>query len=114
MSRFDYEPLLVPGLLQTPAYMRTLITSRCPTLDRETIELHIEARSNRQALLDKTPLVQFSFIIGEDALRNPLGGAETMREQLEHLLPVGTQRNVEIQVMPSACGYTQGLTVHSS
>lgn len=109
VSRYDYDPLLVPGLLQTPAYTKALFSSHCPPLNDETMELLAEARVNRQKLLDKTPLVQFSFIIGEAALRNLIGGEEVMREQLEHLLRVGAERNVQLQVIPATVGYHPGL-----
>jgi transcriptional regulator with XRE-family HTH domain len=109
VSRFAYDPLLVPGLLQTEDYARALFSSHCPPLDEETIELHTEARLNRQKLLTKTPMVQLSFVVSETALTNQMGGEEVMCRQLEHLLRVGGLRNVELQVMPAASGYHPGL-----
>lgn len=73
VSRFDYDPLLVPGLLQTEGYARALFLSHYPPLDDETVELHTEARLNRQKLLTNAPIVQLSFIVGEAALTNPIG-----------------------------------------
>ncbi|MEU1941204.1 helix-turn-helix transcriptional regulator [Streptomyces sp. NPDC020125] len=109
VSRFAYDPLLVPGLLQTEDYVKALFSSHCPPLDEETIELHTDARLNRQKMLTKTPIVQLSFVVGETALTNPMGGKEVMRGQLEHLLMVGALRNVELQVMPASAGYHPGL-----
>ncbi|WP_432077086.1 helix-turn-helix domain-containing protein [Streptomyces wuyuanensis] len=109
VSRFSYDPLLVPGLLQTEEYARALFTAHCPPLPDEMIEQHIEARLSRQRLLSKTPPVDLSFIIGESVLRNALCGRNTMRAQLEHLLKAGAQRNVEIQIMPEAVGFHPGL-----
>ncbi|MEO3976468.1 DUF5753 domain-containing protein [Streptomyces sp. CAU 1734] len=109
VSRFSYDPLLVPGLLQTEAYTRALFSSHCPQLDEETIDMLAEARINRQKLLTRTPIVQFSFIINEAVLLNSIGGAEVMREQLTHLLDIARLRNVELQVMPAASGYHPGL-----
>lgn len=68
VSRFDYDPLLVPGLLQAEGYTRALFLSHYPPLGDETVELHTEARLNRQKVLTKAPIVQLSFIIGEAAL----------------------------------------------
>ncbi|MDR3081800.1 MAG: helix-turn-helix transcriptional regulator [Streptomyces sp.] len=109
VSRFDYDPLLVPGLLQTERYTRALFVQHYPPLDDETVELHTEARLNRQKLLTKVPIVKLSFIIGEAALTNPIGGDDVMREQLQHLLSVGGLRNVELQIIPAESGYHPGL-----
>jgi transcriptional regulator with XRE-family HTH domain len=75
ISRFSYDPLLVPGLLQTEDYARALFAGHCPPLDDDTIEQHVEARLHRQQLLTRTPIVQLCFIIGEAALANPVGGS---------------------------------------
>jgi transcriptional regulator with XRE-family HTH domain len=109
VSRFSYDPLLVPGLLQTEEYARALFTAHCPPLPDEMIEQHIEARISRQRVLTKTPPVDLSFIIGESVLLNAVGGRDVMRTQLDHLLQAGAQRNVEIQVMPAATGFHPGL-----
>ncbi|MCF6526160.1 helix-turn-helix transcriptional regulator [Streptomyces sp. JJ36] len=109
VSRFSYDPLLVPGLLQTEDYARVLFAGHCPPLSDETVERHVEARLARQRLLDRTPLVELCFVIGESALTNPVGGSEVLRTQLQRLLAVGRQRNVEIQVMPAGRGFHTGL-----
>jgi hypothetical protein len=109
LSRFSYDPLLVPGLLQTEAYARVLFAGHCPPLSAEIIDQHTEARLSRQKLLTRVPLAELSFIIAEEALRNPLGDPEVMSGQWQHLLEVGVLRSVEIQVMPAACGFHSGL-----
>jgi hypothetical protein len=78
-------------------------------LDEETIEDSVDARLNRQKILIKSPIVDFSFVIGEAALRQELGGPETMREQYRHLLRQGELRNVSVQVMPLGVGFHPGL-----
>ncbi len=109
VSRFSYDPLLVPGLLQTERYARALFASRTPPLDDDTIEQHVEARLHRQRLLTRTPITALSFIVGESALLNPIGGREVRQEQLHHLLSCAELRNVEAQVMPAACGFHPGV-----
>ena len=51
ITHWSYETTVVPGLLQTPGYARTLIENRCPPLDEETVEERIEGRVERQAIL---------------------------------------------------------------
>ncbi|MGW4086251.1 helix-turn-helix domain-containing protein [Streptomyces sp. NPDC004822] len=109
VSRFEHEPLLVPGLLQTEEYARALFAGHCPPLGEEIVDQHTEARLGRQKLLTRVPLAELSFIIGEEALRNPVGDRDVMRGQWQHLLEVGALRNVEVQVMPAAPGFHSGL-----
>ncbi|MGA5797669.1 DUF5753 domain-containing protein [Streptomyces cellulosae] len=102
VSRFPYDPMLVPGLLQTEAYARALLESHFPPLEEEAIEQHLTARLARQSLLmRKNPCVVFSFVIEEGALRRAVGGDIVLAEQLAHLRECARRRNVEIQVMPT-------------
>ncbi len=109
VSRFSYDPLLIPGLLQTEEYARALISGHCPPLSDETIEQHVEARLDRQRLLTREPSVELCFIIGEAALRNPIGGAEVMCAAFRKILKQAELRNVEVQVMPIEGGFHPGL-----
>ncbi|AXL92321.1 transcriptional regulator [Streptomyces sp. CB09001] len=108
VSRCDYEPLLVPGLLQTEAYARAVFSGHCPPLSEESIDQRTEARLGRQKLLDRVPLTEVSFIINEEALRDPVGSPEVMREQWQRILEVGALRNVEVQVVPACRGFHPG------
>ncbi|WP_369234346.1 helix-turn-helix domain-containing protein [Streptomyces sp. R21] len=97
ISRWAYDALYIPGLLQTKGYARLLIESRYPPLDEETVEERISGRMERQAILtERKPPVALNFVIYEAALRSPLVDAE----QLRHLLEVSRLRNVVIQVLP--------------
>lgn len=109
VSRFSYDPAMVPGLLQTERYARTLFQGHTPRLTEEEIENNVDARISRQKLLTRTPAAEFSFIIGEEALLNPISGREVMREQQQHLLAQAELTHVEVQVMPSRNGYHPGL-----
>ncbi|CAM5277093.1 XRE family transcriptional regulator OS=Streptomyces alboniger OX=132473 GN=CP975_29140 PE=4 SV=1 [Streptomyces alboniger] len=109
LSRFSYDPLLVPGLLQTEGYARAVFAGHCPPLSEEIIDQHTEARLHRQKLLTRDPLAELSFIVGEEALRNPVGDADVMRGQWQRLLEVGLLRNVEVQLMPRETGFHAGL-----
>ncbi|WP_435837308.1 helix-turn-helix domain-containing protein [Streptomyces aurantiacus] len=102
VSRFSYDPMLVPGLLQTEAYARALLAAHYPPLEEEVIEHHLSARLARQSLLTrKNPCVVFSFVLEEGSLRRLVGGRDVMKEQLARLRDCTRMRNVEIQVMPT-------------
>ncbi|MFE7384534.1 helix-turn-helix domain-containing protein [Streptomyces zhihengii] len=97
-----YANQAVPGLLQTPEYARAVFGMWRPLLDEDTLAQRVAARLARQGILSRTPMPTLSFVIEEATLRRPLGGAAVMRGQLEQILLIGHQRNVELQVMPTA------------
>ncbi|MFJ3665543.1 helix-turn-helix domain-containing protein [Streptomyces sp. NPDC090106] len=96
-----YDAHLVNGLLQCEDYMRAVFEMWRPLLDVETVEQRVLARLDRQRLLCRRPKPLLSFVIEEHVLLRPLGGQEVRRAQLEHLLLLGHERHIEIQVMPT-------------
>ncbi|MCQ0025342.1 helix-turn-helix domain-containing protein [Streptomyces somaliensis DSM 40738] len=97
-----YAVYAVPGLLQPESYARAVFHMERPLLSDEVIEQGLEARLQRQEIFSRRPAPLMSFIIEEAVLRRPLGGAAIHRETMEHILALGQERNVEIQVMPTA------------
>ncbi|MFJ5867145.1 Scr1 family TA system antitoxin-like transcriptional regulator [Streptomyces parvus] len=100
LSLYTYECRLIPGLLQTPAYVRRLLADRLPPLADEQIEARLAARLERQRLLHERPNTAFSFILEEHLFLRDLGGEDVTRELLDHILDLSELRNVEIQIMP--------------
>lgn len=109
LSLYTYECRLIPGLLQTPAYARTLFTDQLPPLDDEQIEAQLAARLERQQLLRHRPNTAFSFILEEHLFLRNLGGEEVTRELLDHILDLSELRNVDIQIMPLVRHHHAGL-----
>jgi transcriptional regulator with XRE-family HTH domain len=103
-----FQPIMIPGLLQTGDYARALIveTGNVPT---EEIEERVSARLARQGLFSRKPPVQFAFYIHEFALRLPVGTAEVMSEQLHHLLRMSVRTYITIRVVPAAAGGHPGI-----
>lgn len=104
-----YDTLVVNGLLQTEEYMRALLAMRRPTLDQETIEQRVATRLARQDIFDRRPAPLLGFVMDEAILRHRYGGKDVLRGQLEHLLLIGQNRNVEIQIMPIDCEDNAGV-----
>ncbi|MGK5532922.1 helix-turn-helix domain-containing protein [Streptomyces sp. URMC 129] len=96
----EYNPIVVPGLLQTETYARTLYRMRRPLLAEEIIEQRVAERMSRRVVFDRWPAPIMSFVLDEAVLRRPVGGKPVMKGQCERLLNVGAMRNVEIQVLP--------------
>jgi len=93
-----YQPLLVPGLLQTEETARSLLNAHWPPLDDETIEERVRARMDRQSLLD-TQTKAFNFVIGEAVLRNVLGDLAAHKRQLLRIVEMGERRHVTVQCL---------------
>lgn len=95
-----YECRLIPGLLQTESYARTLFVNQLPPLDDAQIEAQWTAREERKRLLTERPHTAYSFILEEHLFLRRTGGTEVTRELIDHVLTAAELRNVEIQVMP--------------
>ncbi|MFG2194507.1 Scr1 family TA system antitoxin-like transcriptional regulator [Streptomyces sp. NPDC048639] len=97
-----YESLLVPGLLQTPEYIRALYRVRVPVLEDEEIERLVDARLERQTVLSRKPLPILSFVVEQSVVERPIGGVEVLRKQLWHLFEcMRNMHNVTLTVMPT-------------
>ena len=90
-----FVPTLVPGPLQTPAYVRA-IGSR--DMNGEQLEQFVAARIARQATLDTDR--EFVMVVTEGALRWHVGGPEVMAEQLQHVADQLDRPNLHLGVIP--------------
>ena len=82
-----YEPLVVPGLLQTEDYARAILSAR-PDGNLDDLDEQVAARLARQAILDRTGAPQLWCILDEGVLHRAIGGSKVMRSQLYHLAEV--------------------------
>lgn len=104
---FDFEPLLVPGLLQTPDYTRAVMKA-CGVPDADA-QLRVAARLGRQAILTRDEPPTLRAIVDEGALRRVLGSSWVMARQVRHLVEAAARPNVVLQVVPLAVGGYTGL-----
>lgn len=100
----EFEPALVPGLLQTAQYARALFMASNPFARDEYIEELLRARMDRATLLKDTTRPVYWAILHEAVLRVQVGGPATMAGQLEHLVAMTRERKVVVQVIPFAAG----------
>lgn len=103
-----YDPTVVPGLLQTEGYARAMLGT-IGELAAEEVETRVVARLARQAVLTAEPRPHLVAVLEEHTLRRQVGDRETMREQLQHLLAMGTEPNVQIRVVPGDTPWHIGL-----
>ena len=105
-----YQPELVPGLLQTETYARVVIKADNPGVDDEEIDRRVHVRIARQALVRRrTAPPELNVVLNESILRRPVGGAEVMAGQLNHLAEAAELPNVALRVVPFSAGLHHGV-----
>ncbi|MEV6505856.1 helix-turn-helix transcriptional regulator [Streptomyces sp. NPDC051642] len=108
-----WQPAFIPGLLQTPEYVRALRTEPPATVTirgSQADEKFIAARLTRQRRLSDDPPLSLRAVIYEATLRNFPGGAATAISQLDGLIKAADQSNISLRVFPFDAGTHPGLT----
>ncbi|MFI7676698.1 helix-turn-helix domain-containing protein [Actinophytocola sp. NPDC049390] len=109
-TRWEHASMIIPGLLQTEAYMFNLFRAYRPSLPQNKIEQDVADRLERQTVLDNADQ-RFWFVIDEAALQrmeNTGGSRAVLREQIAYLANAVDRPNIEIQVVPFRHGYYLG------
>lgn len=104
----SWDTVLIPGLLQTEAYAAAVINSGPMSIDPEDVLERIKLRRMRQQRIANDNIPQ-AVILWEPAINTPMGGTETHREQLEHLLELSRRGNVSLQVLRLSSGVMVGM-----
>ncbi|MGW4425536.1 helix-turn-helix domain-containing protein [Streptosporangium sp. NPDC004631] len=94
----SWDPLLIPGLLQTESYAREVLRYE-PRITSKELEERVQARMQRQQILDKEDAPSLLALIDAGVLRRPVGDSTVMRDQLDHLLEVVSLPTVSLQVV---------------
>jgi len=106
-----YMPLVVPGLLQTQAYMEAQFKScaRPPAWRRKAVK----ARLRRQEILERADGTEphLSVVITEASLRYRWGMHDDRREQIEHMAELSKRRNIELRIQRFDDGPPSGLSM---
>jgi transcriptional regulator with XRE-family HTH domain len=105
-----YESELVPGLLQTEDYARTVITADNPGVAQDEIDRRVHVRVARQALLSRPAArPELRVILNEAILRRPVGGPKVMAQQLTQLAEISELSSVFMRVVPFSAGLHRGV-----
>jgi len=104
----DWSPTVIPGLLQTGDYARAIMVDAggVPTQERDQ---RVRVRLSRRDVLTRRDPVRFSAIVGQEALRQVIGGPDIMADQLRHLLQFGELPSVNLQILPTGRGWHPGI-----
>jgi transcriptional regulator with XRE-family HTH domain len=99
---WEYQPAMVPGLIQTPAYAREALAvaggPRVLGAEPDQIEERVAAQMRRQQVL-YTPGKTIQMVMGEAALHTRFGERSTLLGQLDRLIALAGLENVEIGVL---------------
>ena len=105
-SVWNWEPQVIPGLLQTRSYaraLRQLWLAMFPGPASET-DRWVKTRLMRQQVLTREPPLELSVVIDESVLRRRFGSRAIMGEQLQHLVAASELPNVQVRIYPLDSG----------
>ncbi|MEW2353347.1 helix-turn-helix transcriptional regulator [Spirillospora sp. NPDC029432] len=105
-----FQPLMVPGLLQTVDYARALILDGPAEITAEEVERRVDIRAERQKILVGPRPPELSVILDEAAIRRRVGDGEIMRSQLKHLQDAAALPHIGVRVVPFEAGAHAGMT----
>ncbi|MGW5723443.1 helix-turn-helix domain-containing protein [Amycolatopsis sp. NPDC003865] len=103
----NWELTIMPGLLQTPDYARAMLSSS--DIDLLQADSRLVTRLNRQRILSRPDPVRLTALVGELAIREEIGSAEVMSDQMDHLLMMMDQPNISLRIVPANIGFHRGL-----
>ncbi|WP_234433815.1 helix-turn-helix domain-containing protein [Streptomyces rimosus] len=111
LSLWGYAGMVLPGLLQSPDYMRALYRCRVPAFSVEEVDHLVERRLERHPVLLRKPAPTVSFVVEQVALERPVGGKAVLKSALQHILEtVSGMAHVSLQVMPTDMEWHAGLS----
>ncbi|WOX22244.1 helix-turn-helix transcriptional regulator [Streptomyces solicathayae] len=100
----EYAPKLVPGILQTEAYAKAVLSSGHPPKSDEVRDKLLVTRLERARILDDFDRPVVWTLLDEAVLRGQIGGRMVMCEQLRHIVALGESRRIRVHVLPFDVG----------
>ncbi|MFE5771491.1 helix-turn-helix domain-containing protein [Streptomyces sp. NPDC056485] len=98
-----FQPTLVPGLLQTPEYIRAILQRH--DLSEDALTRTISGRLERQAVLFDSSK-KLRFVITEPVLRWRIVPPQMMAAQLDRIVSMSRLAHVDIRVVPLSAPQT--------
>jgi transcriptional regulator with XRE-family HTH domain len=102
-SALSWEPLIVPGLLQTGDYAREVTNGYLERIDpvppSET-RRRVEARLARQRVLTRDNPLRLSVVLDQSVLHRRFGDRDVMSSQMKRLLELSERDNISLRILP--------------
>ncbi|MFC9995733.1 helix-turn-helix domain-containing protein [Nocardia sp. NPDC127526] len=107
-----FQPLIVPGILQTTDYARTLDRQYFSRDTDEELDRRVGIRMQRQHIITRQRQpVQLSVVLHESVLRTTVGSRQIMAGQLRHIADLSTRDNIQVRILPFRAGFPAGIVV---
>ena len=101
-AALSWEPLIVPGLLQTGDYAREVTNGYLERIDpvppSET-RRRVEARLARQRVLTRDNPLRLSVVLDQSVLHRRFGDRSVMRSQIKRLLDLSERDNISLRIL---------------
>ncbi|MGW7292856.1 helix-turn-helix domain-containing protein [Streptomyces xiamenensis] len=97
-----HHPIVIPGPLQSPGYVREILTKPATNLAKERAEMLVRIRLARQDILSREDgPVRLHALVPEAALHARFdSGPKVMRDQIRSLIDATEMTNVRLQIVP--------------
>lgn len=104
-----YQPMIIPGLLQTPGYVELLTRSGNLVRDPVDIQRVVDARRRRQEILASKDGPELWAVIDAGAIERLRSSPGVCREQVGHLADTADNGDgITVQVVPFSAGIHAG------
>ncbi|WP_245714171.1 helix-turn-helix domain-containing protein [Nocardia vaccinii] len=107
-----FQPLVLPGLLQTADYAKSLDRLAFPHDTRDALDRRVALRMQRQHIITRTRKpARLTVVLTQAVLHTVVGGPGVMGPALRHVADLSTRDNVEVRVLPFRAGWPTGNAV---
>lgn len=100
----EWAPTVVPGLLQTSEYARSIYFASAPLATDEYVDEMVALRIARTQLLKDAARPVYWVLLHEAVLRVPVGSPAVMAQQLDHIAETARSRKALVLVLPFSAG----------
>jgi transcriptional regulator with XRE-family HTH domain len=109
MAIRTFQPVVVPGPFQTPAYAEFIFGMFADFLTEDERRIRLDARmQRRKQFLEPGDNPQYYMILDESVLKREIGGLEIMAEQLESLAQLAHRPDIHLRIAPFRVGAIMG------
>jgi hypothetical protein len=102
-----WAPVIIPGIVQTPAYATELF--KAMRFDAAKVAERLRVRMSRQTILERPDPPDITIVLWEPVLHHQIGSPEVMRDQVARLVGLSDMPTVTIHILPSSQGANPGL-----
>ena len=100
----EFAISFVPGILQTEAYARAVLSTAYPPRPAELRDAYVVTRLERGCILDDPVSPAVWALLDEGVLRRVVGSPEIMAEQITHIADLAESGRIRAHILPFTLG----------